>query len=117
MISLKWNHTLFTNSYISNIVSYNTTQTLRFKYPITFLNLYELQISTQPQVYHNIRECEVTLSIVIKKYVLIDTLLWCKNKPYKNYPVNSNLHKTNGIKLKIMILQKSEKKASDLELL
>ena len=22
----------------------------------------------------------------------------CKNKPYENYPVNSNLHKTNGIK-------------------
>ena len=29
-------YTLFTNGYMSYIVSYNSTQTLRFKYHITF---------------------------------------------------------------------------------
>ena len=88
MISLKWDHTLFTNGYISNIVSYNSTQTLRFKHHITFLNLYELQFWTQPEVYHRIRECEVTLSIVIKNMFFSYCLLRCKNKPYENYSVN-----------------------------
>ena len=44
------------NGQISDIVSYNSSQTLKFEHIITFLNSYAPQIWTQPYVDYNIRK-------------------------------------------------------------
>jgi hypothetical protein len=49
------------------IVSYNSSQTLKFAHLKTFFEPYAPKIWTQAYVYHNIREYEVTLAIVMEK--------------------------------------------------
>ena len=44
-------------------------KTLRFEYLIIFLNLYALQIWTQPYFHHIIRKYELTLPIFVKKHI------------------------------------------------
>ena len=53
IILIKWDHTLFTNGYISQRVSYNSNQSLRLDYLITFSNSYGSQICTEAYVDHN----------------------------------------------------------------
>ena len=59
IILTKWDHTLFTNRYISQIVSYNSSQSMRLDYLITFLNSYRSQIWTEAYVDHNNTNCQV----------------------------------------------------------
>jgi hypothetical protein len=40
MILIKCDYTLFTNVFISQLISYNASQTLRFEHIITFFNFY-----------------------------------------------------------------------------
>ena len=55
------------NGYISHIVSYNSSITLRFKELIIISNSYTHQIWTQPYIYNNTWKFEVTLPIVVAK--------------------------------------------------
>ena len=71
LVLVKWEHTLFKKGYVSHIVSDNSRQTLRFEYLITFLNLCELQIWIWPHTNHNIIKYEVTLPIVMQKYMFL----------------------------------------------
>jgi len=56
---------LFTNGYISQRVSYNSSQSLRLDYLITFSNSHGSQIWTEAYVDHNNRNYEVKLVIVM----------------------------------------------------
>ena len=85
-------YTLFTNRYISYIVSYNSIQTLRFKYHITYLISYELQIWIQPYVYHIIRKYKVRLPIGMQKYI--------SNKD-SSYATNEGIWKIKKIAINI----------------
>ena len=58
-------HAWFTNGYISQSVSYNSSQSLRLDYLITFSNSYGSQIWTEDYVDHNNRNYEVKLFIVM----------------------------------------------------
>ena len=65
MILIKWYYTLFTNGYISQRVSYNSSQSMRLNYLITFSNSYGSQIWTEAYVDHNNRNYEVKLVIAM----------------------------------------------------
>ena len=65
IILTKWDHTLFTNRYISQIVSYNSSQSMRLDYLITFSNSYGSQIWTEAYVDHNNTICQIKLVIVM----------------------------------------------------
>ena len=67
----KLGYTLFTKVYISPIVSYNSSITLRFKKLLIISNSYAPHIRTQTYTYHNIRKFEVTLLIVMPKTYLL----------------------------------------------
>jgi hypothetical protein len=51
------------------LVSYNSSQCLRFQHLFTILNLYELDICTQPSFGHNMIKYEVTLRILKRKHI------------------------------------------------
>jgi hypothetical protein len=68
MILVELDCTLLTNGYITYIVSYKSSQTFKFVHLKTFFEPYAPQIWTKFYVYHNIREYEVTLAIVMEKY-------------------------------------------------
>ena len=53
------------NGYISQSVSYKSSQSLRLDYLITFSNSYGSQIWTEAYVDHNNRNYEVKLVIVM----------------------------------------------------
>ena len=65
MILIKWDYILFTNGYISQRVSYNSSQSLRLDYLITFSNSHGSQIWTEAYVDHNNRNYGVKLVIVM----------------------------------------------------
>ena len=110
MVLIKWYHTLFIKECISCIVSYNSSQTLRFEHLIIILNSYQLQIWTQPYAYHNIWKYEVTLLIVMQKtYFFYSLLRWHKRHMQEIQEIPINIQK-NIIKWKILILEKSRKK-------
>ena len=65
IILTKWDHTLFTNRYISQIVSYNSSQSMRLDYLIIFSNSYGSQIWTEVYVDHNNTNCQIKLVIIM----------------------------------------------------
>ena len=67
VVLIEYHYTLFTNGYLSHIVSYISSQTLIFEYLIKCSNLYVPQIWTPPYVDHNNEKYEITLAIVMQK--------------------------------------------------
>ena len=65
MILIKWDYTLFINGYISQRVSYNSSQSLILDYLIIFSNSYGSQIWTEAYVDHSNKNYEVKLVIVM----------------------------------------------------
>ena len=68
----KWEYTLFTNGYMSHIVSYNWTQTMRSKYHITFNKYVQtsnwnitLSLLWHYEIWSYIMKCYVRIHFVV----------------------------------------------------
>ena len=101
---------MFSKGYISHIISYNSSETLRFEYIIMFLNSYAPQIWIQSYFYHNIRKYDVTRLIVMQKYIFIVSIWMEENKSYVKDPRTEINIQTGSFKWKIMILENFRKK-------
>lgn len=58
MLAIKFQMILRKGAYTSNIVSYNSIQTLKFEHMISFWKSYAPEILTPTYIYLNLRKCE-----------------------------------------------------------